>query len=53
MKKMLNFIISNWFKIILLVFLFLFSQILKNGLDLDINISGWIEDEYPGFGLRL
>ena len=53
MKALLNFITRNWFKIALLVFLFLFLWILKNGLDLDINISGWIENEYPGLNLGL
>ena len=38
---------------VLLIFLFLFLWILKEGLDLDINISGWIENEYPELNLRL
>lgn len=46
MKAILDFIGNNWFKLALLVFLFLFLWILKNGLDVDI--TGWIENDNPG-----
>lgn len=53
MKK---FLTQNWFKLALLVTIFWFLLILRNGIEInykgEIDHSGWIENERPGlFGL--
>ena len=52
MKKLLNFIKNNWFKLALLIAIFWFFLMLQNGIEIDIDIdhSGYIKDSFglPG-----